>query len=60
MNPLNKIPETYHNIAGARPVPAYQHSHRHQRALDEVAVLDTDYAPRPLDIYKRQGSRKIF
>lgn len=56
------LPESYHRTAGARPVPAYYHSHRHQRALDEVAVLDpvTDYEPRARDVFKRQGSRKEF
>lgn len=56
------LPEQWHNTAGSRPVPAYQHSHLHQRALDEVAILDpvTDYLPRPLDVYKRQKSRTTF
>lgn len=63
MNPNNnKLPESWHQTAGVRAVPAYQHSHKHQRAIDEVAILDpvTDYLPRPLDVFKRQGSRKTF
>ena len=56
------LPEQWHKTAGSRPVPEYKHSYLHQRAIDEVAILDpvVDYAPRPLDMFKRQGTRNTF